>query len=453
MDENTQTHEEHLRSLFLETALTRLFIIAAAPGAVSMLASAVFDLVDGIIVGRFLGPTSFAAINIAMPFVILVFAVGDLMGVGSSVPIAIALGAGKKEEANNIFTCTVLGIFLLGALLGAGFWVFAPAIMTAMGATGTLADQGVTFLRVYALAAPLSSMMFAVDNFLRNCGRIRESLLLNLLMATLGGVLEFILVGHVKLGVAGAALGYSFAMSACALIGLAPFALGRYQLRFVRPRPTAALTREVFTAGMPTFLNNVAGRATMVLLEHALLRLGGADAVAVYGVLIYSACLVFPLIMGTCDALQPAIGYNLGAGHTDRVVKLEKRVLAACAAASISFVPLTTIFSKEITLLFMPDASQNLIEMALRAFPLYSAAYLIRWIPLCTQAFFTALKRPKPASTLSLFNVLIAPVICLVALLPLGLDGVWLNTVASTFASSILAIVMLLRLRSELRAS
>ena len=78
-----------------------------------MLASALYDVLDGVIVGQLLGSTAFAAVNLAMPFVILVFAVGDLIGVGSSVPIAIALGAKEERRANNVFTCAVLGIFIL----------------------------------------------------------------------------------------------------------------------------------------------------------------------------------------------------------------------------------------------------------------------------------------------------------------------------------------------------
>ena len=205
MDENEQVNQDELSELFLHTALTRLFILTAAPGAVSMLASAFYDILDGIIVGRLLGAQSFAAVNMAMPFVVLLFAAGDLVGVGSSVPIAIALGADDKDKANNIFTCSVLGILFLGAALGAGFWFAGPAIMGAMGASGQLASDGVAFLRGFAAFAPLSSLMFAIDNYLRICGRIRGSLMLNIFSALFGAALELFFVAVCKVGVTGAA--------------------------------------------------------------------------------------------------------------------------------------------------------------------------------------------------------------------------------------------------------
>ena len=77
-------------TLFTKTPPLRLFFFAALPGAVSMLASALYGLIDGIFVGRILGETPFATLNLAMPFVIINFALADLIGVGSSVPISIA---------------------------------------------------------------------------------------------------------------------------------------------------------------------------------------------------------------------------------------------------------------------------------------------------------------------------------------------------------------------------
>ena len=83
--------------LFAKTPPVKLFFIASLPGAVSMLASALYQLLDGIFVGQYLGETAFAALNLAMPFVIINFALADLIGVGASVPIAVSLGRGDPQ--------------------------------------------------------------------------------------------------------------------------------------------------------------------------------------------------------------------------------------------------------------------------------------------------------------------------------------------------------------------
>ena len=106
------------QTLFIKTSPLKLFFLASVPGAISMLASALYQLIDGVFVGRFLGEAAFAALNLAMPFVIINFSLADLIGVGSSVPISIHLGRGQEKEANNIFSCACLMIVITGALIG-----------------------------------------------------------------------------------------------------------------------------------------------------------------------------------------------------------------------------------------------------------------------------------------------------------------------------------------------
>ncbi len=183
------------QTMFLKTPPAKLFFMAALPGAIGMLASAIYQLADGILVGQFLSSTAFAALNLAMPFVIINFALADLIGVGSSVPISIALGQGQDKKANNIFTCACLMIFGTGILVGAVMYAIAPVLIGLMGAEGEFAAFAVQYLRVYALCSPVTTIVFATDNYLRICGQIKGSMMLNILMSVLSAGLEFLFLG------------------------------------------------------------------------------------------------------------------------------------------------------------------------------------------------------------------------------------------------------------------
>lgn len=113
-------------TLFSKTPPVKLFFIASIPGAVSMLASALYQTIDGVFVGQFLGQTAFAALNLAMPFVIINFSLADLIGVGSAIPISVCLGKIEGEEANNIFTCACIMIVGTGILIGGLLFAVAP---------------------------------------------------------------------------------------------------------------------------------------------------------------------------------------------------------------------------------------------------------------------------------------------------------------------------------------
>lgn len=89
--------------LYAETPPVKLFFTAAVPGVIGMFAMSIYNIIEGIFIGQFIGGEAFAAMNLAMPLVFITFAVADMIGVGSSVPISIAHGKGEHEKANDIF--------------------------------------------------------------------------------------------------------------------------------------------------------------------------------------------------------------------------------------------------------------------------------------------------------------------------------------------------------------
>ena len=171
--------------LFISTKPVRLFFKASLPGAIGMLASSTYYLTETIFVGRMLGEDAFAGLNLAMPFILIAFALADLVGVGSSVPISIKLGQGKSEEADKVFSLAVVLIFLFGLLSGIFFFVAAPFIFKAMGADPEIASQATSYMRVYAVFAPFASMSFAFDNYTRISGRINRSMYVNIFMSVM----------------------------------------------------------------------------------------------------------------------------------------------------------------------------------------------------------------------------------------------------------------------------
>ena len=436
MDHNT---------LFVKTPPGKLFLTAAIPGAIGMLASALYQLIDGILVGQVLGEAAFAAINLAMPFVIINFALADLIGVGSAVPISVRLGQGEEKVANNIFTCACLMIVGTGALVGALLFLAAPALLGLMGAEGELASLAVQYLRVYALFSPLSTIIFATDNYLRICGKIRMSMWLNILMSILTAVFEFTLLVVLDLGIWAAALASSLGMIACVLIALYPFARKKLQLRFCRPRFSLPMVKQIVACGSPNFLNNISGRVTSIIMNAVLLRVGGQNAVSIYGILMYVDGLIQPLMYGACVSLQPAVSYNWGAGNRRRILAIEKYCFSAAAGISLLSAVVLFLFPGAVTTLFLSDMDAAFLATAQTAIRLFALTYLTRWFSFASQSLMTALERAGEASLISTATALIFPVILLAALSPLGLTGVWLNFAGSSLLAGILSLLLLLR--------
>ena len=438
--------------LFTNTPPRRLFFFAAVPGAVSMLASALYQLFDGMFVGRFLGSTPFAALNLAMPFVIINFALADLIGVGSSVPISIHLGRHEDEEADNYFTCATILIVLCGAVVGAGIYLAAPLLIAAMGAQGEFAELAVTYLRVYGLCSPVTTIVFAVDNFLRICGKTRGSMWLNIFMSALSVGLEALFLLVFGWGIAGAALGTCLGMAITAVVAYVPFLRGKMLLRFRRPRLSREMLKKIVVSGAPNFLNNIAGRITSILMNVLLVRLGGEIAVSIYGVLMYVEGLIQPLLYGMCDSLQPAVGYNWGAGAFGRVKAIEKYCFSAAAVISLLSALAIYLFPEPIAGVFMQDVGADVIADTAFALRLFSLTYLTRWFSFATQSFMLAIERSGAATLICVSTALLFPVLLVAALWPLGLTGLWLNFAGTSLLAGALSAVVMLRLKRRWKA-
>lgn len=438
---------EAQHELFVKTKTRKLFFRAAIPGAIGMLASAMYQTLDGVYVGKFLGATAFASVNLAMPFVIINFAIADLIGVGSSVPISISLGEGKKETADRIFSLSCVLIVFFGILMGLFMYILAPFFMKMMGADGEFASQAVMYLRTYAVMSPVSTMVFASDNYLRICGKIHTSMCLNIFLSVFCAVVELVFLGVFGFGIWVAAFASCLGMAITASISLLQFRKGRLALSFVRPVFSFSIVKKIFACGLPSFLNNIAGRLTSIVMNMILVRLGGQNAVSVYGVLMYADGIILPIMYGSCDSLQPAVGYNWGAGYPSRVRGIEKFcfstsfLLCMLAFLACSFIPGFIVSS---------FISGEIPPYAVGAVTIFAFTYLTRWISFSTQSFMLALEKSLYATIISISMAFIFPMILLFSLEWMGLDGIWLNFPLTSLLGAILSAVILLRVRKDI---
>lgn len=251
-------------------------------------------------------------------------------------------------------------------------------------------------------------------------------------------------------GIWAAALATCSGMFIAAALALIPFLRGRATLHFCRPHFHMAMIRQIISCGSPNFLNNIAGRITSILLNAILVRLGGETAVSIYGVLMYVDGFIQPLMYGMCDSLQPAVGYNWGAGKNSRVRQIEWCCFTASGVVSLASVVVIALIPSQIASLFMSDADAAAMATAVTALQLFSLTYITRWFSFATQSYMLAIEKPLPASIISVSTALLFPVLLIVLLWPLGLTGIWLNFAGTALLAAVLSLIILLKKRGEL---
>ncbi len=437
------------KEFFLKTSPTRLFFRAAVPGAIGMIASNIYFSVEMLMVGRFIGQTAFAGGNLAMPLLLIAYAVADMVAVGSSIGIALRLGEGRKEEADRIFTAAVISASLLSTIAAVALTAAGPMLFRLMGADDALIREAMAYLGVYTVFIPLTCLVFVFDNYLRICGRVRFSMVMNIVMALLCLVLEFIFLCIFDLGIGFAALGTSLGMSITCIICMMPFIRGRMALRFTRLRGVRDTLREIFVQGLPSFLNNTSGRITSIFMNSLLLHLGGDVAVSIYGVFMNIDGIIVPGMYGVFDSLQPAIGYNWGAKRRDRAGKIAFRCVIALAVMCAAFTFVLEIFPGWIFSLFL-EADGAVVTLAIHAISIMGLTYLVRWISYSCQSFLSAVGKSREATVLSLCNALLFPMLMMFLLKGSGLEGLWyVMPSAAVLTSAVAVVIYFVQIRSR----
>lgn len=437
----------------------RLFFVVAMPGMISMFAMSIYSIIEGIFIGQTLGEGAFAAINIAMPLVMINFSLADLIGVGASAPISIALGKNEHKTANNVFSCSVIMIFIVSVIMGSIMFFAAEPLARLMGADDVLLDTSVRYLRTCALCSPLAALFFAMDNYLRISGFVKTSMVINIGCNLLTLVLLTFFLLVCNMDVVGSALAVSISMSACALIAMMPFVAKKALLKFKKPEFSAPMVKQIAACGTPVFLNNVSGRITSILINISLMTLGakvlgeggGQTAVAVYAVLMYSSDLCWPLLYGIADSLSPALGYNWGAENFGRVKSIAKCAYIGTAVIGLVSTSILFFFPNVIASWFVNAEEIRLLEISTRAIRLFCFAYLFRWIGVTTQSYFSAVGKPLEATILSVGTAFVFPTVLLGALWHFTLDGIWFNFVGVNVLAAITSAILLARLMREIK--
>jgi len=437
----------------------RLFFVVALPGMISMFAMSIYSIIEGIFIGQTLGEGAFAAVNIAFPLIMINFSVADLIGVGASVPISVALGKGDYKTANNIFSSSVIMIFCASVVMGTIMYFFAQPLSRMMGANDVLLDTSVRYLRTAALCSPLATIFFAMDNYLRISGFVKTSMIINIgsNILTLILLAVFLLVCHMD--VVGSALATSISMCVCSVVAMIPFVKNRALLKFVKPKFSFSVIKQIAACGSPVFFNNISGRITSVAMNISLMTTGakvlgeggGTTAVAVYAVLMYSSDLCWPLLYGISDSLSPALGYNMGAENYGRVKKIALCGYIGTAVVGLVSTAFLFFFPDLIASWFVKAEDTELLRISSHAIKLFCLAYLFRWIVVATQSFLGAVKKPLQATVVSVATAFVFPVFLLWALKSYGLDGIWFNFVGVNILSAILSVIFVVKFLREVR--
>ena len=446
--------ENQKQNVLDDDRIGRLLLKLSLPAFFGMFVMVLYNMVDTIFIGHYVGPFGIAGLSIVFPIQMLSMGIGQMTGMGGASLVSRLIGAGNTRRAEravgNAITATIVlpAIIIIAGLSNPDFW------LKLMGASETVIPYARDYMTIILIGMVFPTLTMALNSLIRAEGNARMAMTGMIIGAVLNIILDAVFIIPLDMGIKGAALATVIAQLISGAYLMYYYFSGKSFLK-IHPGnlfPEWGVLKAIMAIGIASFARTMAVSLSIIIVNRTLVTYGGDYAVSAFGIInrIMMLALIPGIVIG--QGLQPILGFNYGAKRYDRALKA---ILLAIVSATIfcAAVFMVLYFAPEpFILIFTTD--NELIAMgsyaAKRVFlVLYLTGFLIvgslvfQSIGKATQSFITAISR-------SFFFL-----IPLIFILPqfLGLDGVWLAFPIADVLTFLLTLILLIPQIRELRRS
>lgn len=430
MDQSQALGQEKISNLLWKFSL---------PAIVGMVVNALYNVVDSVFVGNWVGDIGLTAVTIAFPIMLVLMAIGMLIGIGASTLVSIRLGEQKRQEAEiilgNAFSLMVVAVLATTTL---ALWFLDP-ILIFLGANEHVLPYARDFTRIILVGSIFMHVGFGLNNIIRAEGNPKVAMATMLISALLNMILNPLFIFVLKLGIAGSALATvsSQAVSATWVLRHLTSSRGIIRLRSSNLRLDKTIVWDIFKIGLSPFLMQIAASVVTILYNYGLLRYGGELAVAAIGVINRVGMLILMPVFGISQGVQPILGYNYGAKNYRRVIEVTKLGIYAATAISVAGFIIVQVFAIPIIRLF--NDNPELVTLGASGLKILLLMLPVIGFQIIGANYFQAAGKAGYAIFLSMSRQVII-LIPAIIILPVyfGLQGIWFAGPVSDVVSSLL---------------
>ena len=422
----------------------------ALPSIGMMIFNSIYGVVDGIFVSNFAGKTAFAAVNLIMPFLMMLGTVGFMIGSGGTALISMTLGMGDKKRANEIFSMLTWICIISGLVLSTAALLFLRPVAIMLGAEGEILENCMLYGRIVIPATTAYLLQFAFQSFCVTAEKASLSLTVALSAGICNIVLDALFVAVFRWGLVGAAVATAFSQYVGAVIPLVYFARKNSSLlKLGKFRFHGMALLKTCTNGLSELMSNLSMNLVSMLYNLQLLRYAGENGIAAYGVIMYVNFVFVSVFLGFSVGTAPLIGFNYGADNQKELKNLFRKSMIGIAVLSLVMTASAILLARPLAGVFVGyDAA--LMEMTARGFMIYALSFLLCGFNIYGGALFTALNNGLISAGIAFVRTLICQ-IAAVMLLPLiwELDGIWFAIVAAELAALLLTAFFMVKYRKR----
>ena len=420
------------------------------PSIIMLVFTSIYGVVDGFFVSNYVGKTPFAAVNLIMPFLMMLGCVGFLFGTGGGALIAKTMGEGRRERANRLFSMLICVSLICGVVLAAvGLLVLRP-VAQFLGAQGQLLEESVAYGRIILISLPSYVLQYEFQCLFATAEKPKLGLYVTVAAGLTNMVLDALFVAVFSWGVEGAAAATALSQCVGGILPLVYFARPNTSLlRLGRPvwEPRALL--QTCANGSSELMSNISMSLVSMLYNWQLLRYAGEDGVAAYGVLMYVNLIFLAAFLGYSVGTAPVISYHYGAANHRELRSLLGKSLGIIGAFALAMFAAAELLARPLSLVFVSYDPQ-LLSVTLRGFAIYSFSFLFSGFAIFGSSFFTALNNGLVSALISFLRTLVFQVLAVLTF-PLiwKLDGIWMSMVVAEVLAAGVSVVFWVTMRKK----
>lgn len=409
------------------------------PSMLTMILTGFYGIVDGFFIGQVMGDDGLAAINIAWPLLSLISSVGIGIGTGGAIIMSIKKGSGDLREAKKVEGTTIVSLCLVSILATIIYLFFSPNLLRILGAQGILYEYGSSYMQVIAWGAFFQIMGSGLTPILKNLGKPVYAMIIMIIGMCVNIVLDWAALYVFDWGLGGIAFATCTGQASVAILAALAVIRDKLEEKWYILNKTYA--KEILKIGASPFGLTMAPGVVIIFTNLQSLHYGGTAGVAVYTVMSYAAYLVYSLMQGLADGVQPIISFCKGADDHKSLNHVVKKAFGLAGIISLILMVIIALERYQFPIIYGVSH-----EVALASIPAMLALVLaVPFIAIARimSAYFYAIDDGKNSSILVYADPFVfTPLFLLVLPIFFNLIGIWLAYPATQISLTILAIVL-----------
>ncbi len=443
------TTDRKLLTELSEKPVFSLLLQYAIPAIVAMVASSLYNIVDGIFIGQGVGAGAIMGLAITMPIMNLSAAFGAMVGVGGSTLLSVKLGEKDYNFAAKILGNVITLNCIIGIGLGAVMLLFLDPILRFFGASDYTIPYARDFMVIVLIGNVFTHLFLGLNAMLRSSGKPKKAMKATIMTVIINIALAPLFIFVLHLGIRGAALATILSQLIVLLWQFKLFS-NPNELIHLR-RDTYRLERRIVTGslsiGLSPFLINLCACLVVIIINKQLVSYGGDVAVGAYGIANRMMFFFVMVVIGINQGMQPIAGFNFGAKHYTRLNQVLKYAITIATGIWIVGFIVCVLLATPVASAFTND--EELLKEAAHALRVMNLVVPIIGFQMITIGFFQSIGKAGISIFLSLTRQLLF-LVPLLLILPnfFGLEGIWYSVpIADGTAAITAAIVLIYHMR------